>query len=66
MQAGRVVEFDAPLVLAARADSLYARMRDADRAVAAEVWRSPLWRRIEIRRGRISSDAPAAMEASVP
>jgi ATP-binding cassette subfamily B protein len=58
MKAGRVVEYDTPEALVAREDSLYNRMREANRAIRDEVWGSSEWRRIEMRDGRLVEGTP--------
>lgn len=54
LQNGRVAEYDTPAALSARADSLYNRMREANRATREELWNSDLWRRLELREGRLA------------
>ncbi|HEY6138949.1 MAG TPA: ABC transporter ATP-binding protein, partial [Thermoanaerobaculia bacterium] len=58
MKAGRVVEYDTPGALAARPDSLYGRMRAANREVRDDVWGSAVWRRLEMRDGRLAEERP--------
>jgi ABC-type bacteriocin/lantibiotic exporter with double-glycine peptidase domain len=54
LQAGRVAEYDTPAALAARADSLYNGMRAANRGTREELWESGVWRRLELRNGRLT------------
>src|ERR1051325_10404403 len=58
MKAGRVVEYHTPAALAARPDSLYGRMRAANREVRDDVWGSAVWRRLEMRDGRLAEERP--------
>jgi ATP-binding cassette subfamily B protein len=53
MDSGRVAEYDTPEALVAQEDSLYNRMRQANREVREELWGSPVWRRIELRDGHL-------------
>jgi ATP-binding cassette subfamily B protein len=50
---GRIVEDDAPLVLAAREGSHYRILLDADNAVREGAWSSRTWRRMRIDEGRL-------------
>lgn len=55
---GRVAEDGAPEQLAARSDSVYRRLLDAETRVRAARWAAPFWRRLTVRDGRIhASDA---------
>jgi ATP-binding cassette subfamily B protein len=56
MSAGRVVEYDTPAALIAQAGSLFNRMRDANRETRDAVWGSAVWRRIEMRDGRLAEE----------
>lgn len=58
MEAGRVVEYDTPAALMARTGSHYNRMLASNRAIRDEVWGSPLWRRLDLRNGRIADGSP--------
>ena len=58
MKGGRVVEYDTPGALLAREDSLFHRMREANRAIRDEVWGSAVWRRMEMRQGRLAEERP--------
>jgi ABC-type multidrug transport system fused ATPase/permease subunit len=58
MQAGRIVEYDTPQALIARADSLYNGMRESNRSIREEVWGSPMWRRLNLRDGQMAEEAP--------
>jgi ATP-binding cassette subfamily B protein len=54
---GRIVEDGAPAVLAARADSRYRAMLDAEQAVRRELWESADWRRLWIEQGELREPA---------
>ncbi|HYC87849.1 MAG TPA: ATP-binding cassette domain-containing protein [Thermoanaerobaculia bacterium] len=54
MQGGKVVEYDTPEALIAREESLYNRMREANRVIRDELWGSDVWRRLELRNGRLT------------
>jgi ATP-binding cassette subfamily B protein len=54
MQAGRVVAYDTPAALIARESPPYNTMRTSSREIREEVWGNPMWRRIELRNGRLS------------
>ena len=54
LQNGRVAEYDTPAALSAREDSLYNGMREANRATRDELWNSDVWRRLELREGRLA------------
>ena len=54
MQGGRVVEYDTPSALMASEESLYNRMREANRVIREELWGSDVWRRLELRNGRLT------------
>jgi len=56
---GRVVEDGAPGVLAARPDSVYRRLLDAEARVRASRWAAPFWRRLTVRDGRLG-EQPAS------
>ncbi len=59
---GRVVEDGAPDVLAARPDSRYRALLDAEAAVHAELWAATTWRRLRLEGGRVCEgelDVPA-------
>jgi len=53
---GRVAEDGAPEALAARADSLYRRLLDAEARVRAARWAAPFWRRLTVRDGRVHDE----------
>ncbi|HYI10059.1 MAG TPA: ATP-binding cassette domain-containing protein [Thermoanaerobaculia bacterium] len=57
MKGGRVAEYDTPAALIARDDSLYNRMRDANREIREELWGSDAWRRLELRDGHLVEEA---------
>ena len=50
---GRIVEDGAPSALAARPDTRYRRLLDAERSVRATFWRHPGWRHVRLERGRL-------------
>jgi ABC-type bacteriocin/lantibiotic exporter with double-glycine peptidase domain len=50
---GKVVEDDAPGVLAARPTSTYRRLLDAEARVHALRWSAPFWRRVTVESGRV-------------
>ena len=54
---GRVAEDGAPDALAARPDSIYRRLLDAEARVHATRWSAPFWRRLTVRDGRVE-EAP--------
>jgi ATP-binding cassette subfamily B protein len=54
LQGGKVIEYDTPAALIARAESLYNRMREANRVIREELWGSDVWRRLELRNGRLT------------
>jgi len=54
---GRIVEDAAPAVLAARADSRYRAMLDAEDAVRRGLWESADWRRLWIEQGELREHA---------
>jgi len=56
---GRIVEDGAPAVLAARADSRYRAMLDAEAAVRRGLWESAAWRRLWIEAGELRESAQA-------
>jgi ATP-binding cassette subfamily B protein len=64
---GRIVEDGAPAALAAAADSIYATLLAAERAVEARLFADPSWRRWQIRQGAVVEDpnAPAVRPARV-
>lgn len=53
MDSGRIAEYDTPAALIARDDSLYNRMRKANREIREELWGNPVWRRIELHDGHL-------------
>lgn len=53
IDAGRVVEDGSPADLAARVDSRYRALLDAEAEVRAYVWGSPSWRTLRLDEGRI-------------
>lgn len=52
---GRVVEDGTPSELAARPDSRYRALIDAEAAVGQRLWTHPAWRTIRLEQGRIAS-----------
>jgi ABC-type bacteriocin/lantibiotic exporter with double-glycine peptidase domain len=54
LRSGRAVEYDTPAALTASADSFYNRMREANRETREELWESDVWRRLELRNGRLT------------
>jgi ATP-binding cassette subfamily B protein len=57
VEAGRVVEDGNPSDLARRADSAYARLLEAERAVT-DLWSATGWRRCRLRDGSLVEDRP--------
>jgi ATP-binding cassette subfamily B protein len=55
LDAGRIVEDGNPVELAQRADSTYARLLEAERAVA-ELWSASGWRRLRLDNGALVED----------
>ena len=53
---GRVAEDGAPAALAARPDSIYRRLLDAEARVHAIRWTAPFWRHVTVRDGRVETD----------
>ena len=53
IEAGRVVEDGAPQQLAARPDSIYRRLLDAEDEVRRCIWSSAQWRRMRIEDGKL-------------
>jgi ATP-binding cassette subfamily B protein len=51
LDGGRVIEDAAPAVLAARADSSYRAMLDAEAALRLGLWTSAEWRRVRLEQG---------------
>ena len=54
MDGGRIVEDGPPADLARKSDSRYRTVLDADERVHAEMWSSPVWRRLRLGSGRLS------------
>ena len=54
LEGGRVVEYDTPAALSAAEESRYNRMREANRVIREELWGSDVWRRLELRNGRLA------------
>lgn len=65
---GRIVERGAPRALLADPSSVYARLTESARALRAELWGAPLWRKLSVRGGRLGESeavrAPAPGDAS--
>jgi ATP-binding cassette subfamily B protein len=53
IEGGRIVEDDAPLALANRADSRYRQLLDAEISVRAGLWEAAEWRRLHMDGGRV-------------
>lgn len=51
---GRVAEDGSPAELAAREDSIYRRLLEAEREVKASLWRNPKWRRLRMDSGKLT------------
>jgi ATP-binding cassette subfamily B protein len=64
LDAGRLVEDASPQQLLARPDSLYRSLLDAEHAVRSGLWGSSVWRRLQLRSGRIAETA--ATEGTTP
>jgi len=56
VEQGRIVEDGAPVELAARADSRYRAMLDAEQAVRKGLWQGAAWRRMRLVRGALSTE----------
>lgn len=56
VEAGQVVEDDAPEALLARPGSRYRSLMEKDEGVVRRLWSDPLWRRIWIDRGRLTTE----------
>ena len=72
VQGGKIVEDDAPHSLAARADSRYSQLLQAEDAVRAGLWANDEWRHVRMddgrvieTRGRTNLSAGAQMETRV-
>jgi ABC-type bacteriocin/lantibiotic exporter with double-glycine peptidase domain len=59
---GRVVEDDAPSELAARADSRYRSMLDAETALRQRLWADPSWRTLRLVDGTLTTVGAASSE----
>jgi ATP-binding cassette subfamily B protein len=57
MESGHIAEYDTPDALSARSDSLYNRMRDANREIREELWGSAAWRRIGLVDGHLLEES---------
>ncbi len=57
LEAGRIVEDGNPVDLAQRPGSAYAKMLQAERAVA-DLWSAPGWRRLRLEHGSLVEDSP--------
>jgi energy-coupling factor transporter ATP-binding protein EcfA2 len=55
LDAGRIVEDGNPVELSQHADSTYARLLEAERAVS-ELWSAPGWRRLRLDNGSLVED----------
>lgn len=53
---GRIVEDDAPTLLAERGDSKFRALLDADDAVRHAAWSSQTWRRVRIQDGKVIAE----------
>jgi ATP-binding cassette subfamily B protein len=58
---GRIVEDGAPMQLAARLDSHYRALLDAEHAVRRGLWANRKWRRLHMDAGSLSEDAKEAV-----
>ena len=63
---GRVVEAGRPAELAARADSRYRSILDAETALRERLWADPSWRTVRLEDGRIETATATRHEASSP
>ncbi|WP_437503277.1 ATP-binding cassette domain-containing protein [Sorangium sp. So ce1099] len=63
---GRVVEDGAPAELAARPDSRYRALLEAEAAVQRGLWSSGGWRRVKVVRGRIAAEPVPVEDAGAP
>jgi ATP-binding cassette subfamily B protein len=57
VEAGRIIEDDAPACLAARPETRYRALLDAEVAVHAGLWCSARWRRLHLVAGRVHEEA---------
>jgi ATP-binding cassette subfamily B protein len=55
---GRTVEDDDPARLAARSDSRYRSLLDAEAELRLRLWNDPSWRAVQLSDGRIVPDCP--------
>jgi len=62
---GRIVEQDEPSALAARADSRYRSLLDAEAALKATTWSSGAWRRLRMSGGVVIEDQKVKVHAEV-
>lgn len=60
IEGGRVVEDGDPRALAARSDSRYCALLDAEEQVRVGFWADTAWRRLHIDRGRVSEERGVA------
>lgn len=57
---GRIIEDEAPKVLAERPGSRYSSLLAAERDVREGLWESAVWRRLRMERGRLTEEEPQA------
>jgi hypothetical protein len=62
---GRVVEDDAPAVLAERADSKYRALLDAETGLALRLWADRSWRTLRLDDGVIAGDRPRPEQVKI-
>jgi ATP-binding cassette subfamily B protein len=55
---GRIIEDDTPAALAARPDSRYRAMLDAEESVRRGLWEGTAWRRLWIEKGELRENSP--------
>jgi ATP-binding cassette subfamily B protein len=60
---GRIVEDGVPRELAARTNSSYRALLDAERGARRELWRSRAWRRLLLRGGKLEEQRPEEAHA---
>lgn len=70
IEGGKIVEDDSPARLAAKSDSRYSQLLEAEAAVRAGLWTSAEWRRLAMEDGRVvepgsASELPARLRKGI-
>jgi ATP-binding cassette subfamily B protein len=63
VEGGKIAEDGAPAELAARQDSRYRALLEAEEQVEREIWQGPEWRRLRIEQGQLHEQQPARKTA---